>query len=144
MKKWLAGLMVAGALLLPTEAGAEESLLSEALLLHQNAHAVIILAGKAMEQPFLTSFDPQRCLEKAKELHSFLEKNEAMIPAALSEVLGKEEALLKMAVDYFKTLGTVRPSLNALVLSQKQYNATKIKEAFAAALVTLEERTRVL
>lgn len=145
MKKWLAGLMVAGTLLLPAEAArANEAMLSEASLLHQNAHAVIVQAGKAMEEPFRTSFDPQMCLEKSKGLHAFLEKNKAMIPAALSEVLEKEETLLNMAVDYFKTLGIVRPSLNALALSQKQYNAAKIKEAFAAALVTLEERTRAL
>lgn len=149
MKKWLASLMMAGLLFLPVQTAlaaktGAEALLSEALLLHQNVHAVIVQAGKAMEEPFRTSFDPQICLKKAKDLHAFLEKNRARIPASLSQVLEKEETMLNMAMDYFKILGTVRPSLNALALSQKQYNATKIKEDFAAALGTLEELIRAL
>ena len=150
MKKWLVRLVMGGVLFLPVqtvfaaEVKADGALLSEAMSLHQNAHAVIVQAGQAMEEPFQASFDPQLCLEKAKDLHAFLEKNKAMIPAALLQVLEKEETMLNMAMDYFKILGTVRPSLNALALSQKQYNATKIKEDFAVARAALEELIRVL
>ncbi|GEM_PF-2913606 len=118
---------------LTVDASVEENSSSEGRSLYQSAYQVIERAEKAMEAPFQSSFDPQLCLEQAKAIRSYLKKNRATDSSKLFQLLEEESTLLDMAMDYFKTIGMARPSLNALALSQKQYKAAKMKEDFKAA-----------
>ncbi len=122
---------------LTVDASVEENSSSEGMSLYQSAYQVIEQAEKAMEAPFQSSFDPQLCLEKAKDIRSFLKKNKRLISAELFQNLQKEFSLLGMAMEYFKIVGMARPSLNTFAMSQKQYQAMQIKENFKAARVAL-------
>lgn len=111
----------------------------EELSVYETAHQVVEQAEKAMEQPFQTAFDPQICLEQSKTLRAYLKKNRGTASGTFLNILQEEVALLDRAMDYFKTVGMVRPSLNALSLTQKQYKAAKMKEDFKTAKKILEK-----
>lgn len=137
MKQKAGFLLIAIAMVLPSWAAAAVS--PEELSLYESAHQVIEQIEKAMEQPFQTAFDPQICLEQSKTLRAYFKKNQGAVSGNILKVLQEEITLFDIAMDYFKTVGMARPSLNALSLTQKQYKAAKMKEDFKAAKAVLEK-----
>lgn len=137
-------LLVAGifvpSLVLGAEAKTTALVLTEGLSLYRSAHQIIVQAEKAMEAPFQSSFDPQLCLEKARDIRAYLKNNKGIVSEKFLGLLNEEITLLDMAMEYFKTVGMARPSLNTLAMPQKQYQAMQIKENFKTARAILEKQ----